>query len=50
MNKFRNTLKDSFEIFVQHPKFIIPKLVIALLYSIVILLTADIASTVFPRT
>lgn len=47
MSKFNNTLKDSFEIFAKHPKFIIPKLVIALLYSIIILLTADIASTIF---
>jgi len=46
MSKFNNTLKDSFQIFVQHPKFIVPKLLIALLYSIVILLTADIASTI----
>lgn len=46
MSKFKNTLKDSFEIFVHHPKFIIPKLVIALLYSIIILLTADIASSI----
>lgn len=46
MSKFNNTLKDSFQIFVQHPKFIIPKLVIVLLYSVVILLTVDIASSV----
>ena len=46
MSKFNKTLKDSFEIFVKHPKFIIPKLVMALLYSVVILLTADIASSI----
>ncbi len=43
MGKFSATLRDSFEIFSREPKFILPKLVIAFLYSILILYTADLA-------
>ncbi|HIH09614.1 MAG TPA: hypothetical protein HA254_02985 [Candidatus Diapherotrites archaeon] len=37
MTRFANTLKQSVELFSEHPKFIIPKLIIALLYSLLIL-------------
>ncbi|HZX34835.1 MAG TPA: hypothetical protein VFF09_05655 [archaeon] len=47
MSRFLETLKSSFSVFVQHPKFILPKLFIAFLYSIMILLTADVAVSAF---
>ena len=43
MSKFNNTLKDSFKIFVENPKFVIPKLVIAFLYSVIILATMNLS-------
>src|SRR3989338_4070022 len=39
MSRFVLTLKESFGVFLQNPKFILPKLVIALLYSIPMLFT-----------
>tara|TARA_Y100000310_G_scaffold59310_1_gene54659 strand:- start:1752 stop:2525 length:774 start_codon:yes stop_codon:yes gene_type:complete len=47
MSKFSITLKDSYNIFLQEPKFVLPKLIIALLNSILILLVADLAVQVF---
>ncbi|MFH1391839.1 MAG: hypothetical protein ABIH20_06000 [Candidatus Diapherotrites archaeon] len=43
MSKFSITLKDSYNIFLQEPKFVFPKLIIALLNSVLILLAADLA-------
>ena len=43
MSKFSNTLKDSFKIFIENPKFVLPKLVIAFLYSVMILATIELS-------
>ncbi|MCR4336050.1 MAG: hypothetical protein NUV57_05980 [archaeon] len=43
MSKFSGTLRDSYNIFLKEPKFILPKLIIALLNSVLILLVADLA-------
>ncbi len=44
MNKFVKTLASSIEIFSEHPKFIIPKLIIAVFYSITLLWTVDLTA------
>src|SRR3989338_7610694 len=45
-NKFVSTLRESFELFVNNPEFIVPKLIIAILYSINLILTADLLEKV----
>jgi len=43
MTKFVDVLKESFGVFADEPKFILPKLLIAVLYSVLIILTADLS-------
>jgi len=43
MSKFSNTLNDSFKLFIENPKFVIPKLVIAFFYSLMILATIELS-------
>ena len=47
MGKFYSTVNDSFKVFLENPKFIVPKLVMAVFYSVIILLTADLSMLVF---
>lgn len=42
MSRFAETLKSSLEIFLKHPRLIIPKLIVALLYSFTILATTGL--------
>ena len=44
MTKFSETLKDSFEVFSANPKFIIPKLLIAILNIFLLIATADLTN------
>ncbi|HLC92253.1 MAG TPA: hypothetical protein VJH23_00945 [archaeon] len=46
MSRFFETLQSSLRIFLENPKFILPKLLISFLYSITILLTASVAADV----
>ncbi|MEK6958184.1 MAG: hypothetical protein AABW99_04380 [archaeon] len=43
MPDFAATLRDSFGVFAAHPKLIVPKLIIAVLYSYLLLVTADLS-------
>ena len=47
MSKFVKTLGESFGFFSENPLFIVPKLVVAALYSILIVLTAGLVVDVF---
>lgn len=42
MGAFVSALKESLEVFSRNPKFIVPKLVVALVYSVLIVLSADL--------
>ncbi|PIN85844.1 MAG: hypothetical protein COV47_00035 [Candidatus Diapherotrites archaeon CG11_big_fil_rev_8_21_14_0_20_37_9] len=43
MSRFVDSIKSSLELFARHPKFIVPKLLIAGAYSVLLLYTADIS-------
>jgi len=43
MSRFADTLRDSIRIFAANPKFIVPKLIISILYSITLVFTAELA-------